>query len=299
MTRPPVSLRFARLPSALRYYPRAVLARRKPSLPPGESIPRLEGAVEGIAVQPRHLARYRAVCGFGGDASLLPATYPHVLAMPLHMALMTHPSFVVRLMGLVHIANEIEWLRPLPVQGRYGLRAWLEGHRDCDRGQEFDLHTELADDKGVAWRERSTLLARQRGSGAQAARSARAALRQPKPLPGQPVADIPIAAGREIGRRYGRVSDDLNPIHIADWGARLFGFEHAVAHGMWSMARSLAALGPDLTPPCSVSVEFKLPLFLGSRARLHHWRGDDAWTFVLQACEGQRPHLAGSVTRPA
>ncbi|MCU0975719.1 MAG: hypothetical protein MUC71_05315 [Steroidobacteraceae bacterium] len=299
MTPPAVSLRFARLPSALRYYPSAVLARREPRLPPGESVPRLEGAVEVVAVRPGHLARYRAVCGFDSDQRLLPATYPHVLAMPLHLALMTHPSFVVRLMGLVHIANEIEWLRPLPADGRYSLRAWLEGHRDTDRGQEFDLHTELADASGVAWRERSTLLARQRGSGAQAARSARAALRQPKPGAGEAVTEVPIEAGREIGRRYGRVSDDLNPIHIADWGARMFGFDRAVAHGMWSMARSIAALGPGLTPPFRVAVEFKLPLFLGSRALLHHWRSDGAWTFVLKDGEGQRPHLAGSVTRPA
>lgn len=299
MTRPPVSLRFARLPSALRYYPRAVLARREPVLGPGESVPRLEGTAESVAIRPRHLARYRTVCGFDADERRLPLTYPHVLAMPLHLALMTHPSFVVRLMGLVHIANGIEWLRPLAADGRYSLRAWLEGHRDTDRGQEFDLHTELSDAAGVAWRERSTLLARQRGSGAQAARSARAALRQPKPAADARVTDVPIEAGRQVGRQYGRVSADLNPIHIADWGARLFGFEHAVAHGMWSMARSLAALGRDLTPPCSVTVEFKFPLFLGSRARLHHWREDSDWTFVLKDGEGQRPHLAGSVTRPA
>lgn len=299
MTRPAVSLHFARLPSALRYYPRAVLARREPLLPPGESVPRLEGAVESVSVRPRHLTRYEAVCGFDGRAGRLPVTYPHVLAMPLHLALMTHPSFVVRLMGLVHIANEIEWLRPMAADGRFALRAWLEGHRETDRGQEFDLHTEFADPAGVAWRECSTLLARRRGSGIQAARSARTALRQPKPSPGQRVSDLPIEAGREIGRRYGRVSDDLNPIHIADWGARLFGFERAVAHGMWSMARSLAALGPDLAPPCSIKVEFKLPLFLGSSARLHHWQGEGEWTFVLKDGEGQRPHLAGTVTRTA
>jgi acyl dehydratase len=294
MSRPAVSLRFARPPSVLRYYPRAVLARRAASVPAGETVPRLEGTVEAAAIRAGHLALYREVCGFPA-ASQLPVTYPHVLAMPLHLALMTHPSFVVRLMGLVHIANEIEWRRALPAQGRYRLRAWVEGHRETDRGQEFDLLTECEDGEGVAWRESSTLLARQRGSGAQAARSARAALRQPRPESNVTVTDAPIEAGREVGRRYGRVSGDLNPIHIADWSARRFGFERAVAHGMWSMARSLAALGTGLAPPCRIQVEFKLPLFLGSSACLQHWRDEESWTFVLKDAQGQRPHLAGTV----
>lgn len=297
MTRPAVSLRFARPPSALRYYPRAVLARRAAVLPEGLTVPRLEGRIEAAAARPRHLRRYREVCGFApGDA--LPVTYPHVMAMPLHLALLTHPAFVVRLMGLVHVANEIQWRRPLPVEGRYRLAAWVEGHRDTDRGQEFDLFTSLEDGAGIAWLERSTLLARQRGSGAQAARSARAALRQPRAPAGVAVTEVELDAARDVGRRYGVVSRDLNPIHVADWGARLYGFERAVAHGMWSMARSLAALGPDLSPGCRIDVEFKLPLFLGSAACLHHWRDAGAWTFVLRDGQGQRPHLAGTVGSP-
>lgn len=295
MTRPPVSLHFARPPSALRYYPRAVLGRRQACVPQGETVPRLEGVIDSVSTPAGHLRRYRAVCGFSGGTHL-PVTYPHVLAGPLHLALMTHPAVVVRLLGLIHIANDIEWRRALPADGSYRVRAWVEGHRNTDRGQEFDLCTELDDAEGVAWRECSTLLARQRGSSAQAARSARAVLRQPRPGEGMPVTEQAIDAGREIGRRYGLLSADLNPIHIADWGARLFGFERAVAHGMWSMARSLAALGPALAPPCRINVEFKLPLFLGCGVRLQHWRGEGPWTFVLKDAQGQRPHLAGTVS---
>ncbi len=292
MSRPAVSLRFARPPAALRFYPRAVLARRAANVPAGATVPRLEGEIEVVSPSVGHLRRYREVCGFPADARL-PLTYPHVLAMPLHMALLTDEAFVVRLMGLVHIANTIEWLRPLRPERPLRIRAWVEGHRDGDRGQEFDLWTECEDGDGVAWRESSTLLARRRTGGASAARSAREALRQPRPGAGAIVAEVPIEAGREVGRRYGWVSADLNPIHLADWGARRFGFERAVAHGMWSMARSLAALGPGLGPPCRIDVEFKLPLFLGTTPRLQHWREGGGWTFVLKDAQGQRPHLAG------
>ena len=68
---------------------------------------------------------------------------------------------------------------------------------------------------------------------------------------------------------------------------------------MWSMARSLAALGPSLTAePCRIPVEFKLPLFLPSRVRLEYWHPPGgALTFVLRDGASTRPHLSGSVER--
>lgn len=293
-----VSYHFRRLPSSFRYYPRAVFGRRAALVPADRSVPRLEGHVESAAIRAGHLARYRRVCGFA-DGEYLPVTYPHVVAMPLHIALLTHPLFPVRLMGLIHVANEIRQARPLRVAGRYRLRSWIEGHRDADRGQEFDLFTEADDHGGVAWQEKSTLLARRASGGKQAARSARRTLRYERPGNEDSPSEIEIEARRSVGRSYGWVSGDLNPIHLADRGARLFGFDRAVAHGMWSMARTLAALGPDaLAPPVQIHVEFKRPLFLPAVARLEHWRREDRRIFVLKDSGTERPHLAGSV-RPA
>lgn len=292
-----VSYRFRHLPSTFRYYPRAVFGRRAALVPEGRAVPRLEGTAESVTARAGHLARYRRVCGFADDG-LLPITYPHVLAMPLHVALLTHPKFVVRLMGLIHVGNEIHQSRPLPAGASYRIRTWIEGHRDGDRGHEFDLYTELDDATGIAWHEKSALLARRPAGRGQAARSARQTLRYEKPLESDAPQVAHIEASRSVGRRYGWLSGDLNPIHLGDRGARLFGFERAVAHGMWSMACSLAALGPGaLAPPLRVHVEFKLPLFLPSTARLEHWPRDGRRVFVLKDAEGQRPHVAGS-TRP-
>lgn len=297
MRRAAVSYRFRQLPSAFRYYPRAVFGRRVALVPSGTAVPRLEASVDVARTRTSHLARYRRVCGFGDDG-LLPITYPHVLAGPLHMALLTHRRFVVRLMGLIHIGNEIHQLRPLRAGGRFRARSWVEGHRDGDRGHEFDLFTEFDDEAGMVWHEKSILLARRATTGGQAARSARQTLRYEKANDNDRPQTAVIEAPRAVGRRYGWLSGDLNPIHLGDFGAKWFGFEHAVAHGMWSMARTLAALGPaTLSPPVRVHVEFKLPLFLPSQAQLEHWPRDGRHVFVLKDDEGQRPHLAGS-TRP-
>lgn len=289
-----VEYRFQHLPSAFRYFPRAVFARRNALVPEGEQVPRLEGSAQDVRAGRRHLARYREVCGFADDGSL-PLTYPHVLAMPLQCAILTHPRFLVRLMGLVHVANDIRQTRPLPAAGSYRLRSWIEGHRDVDRGHEFDLFTSVEDAQGTAWIEKSTLLARRPASGKPSARGARQALRYEKPVDGTALGTAAISVPRATGRCYGWLSGDLNPIHLGDRGARLFGFDRAVAHGMWSMARSLAALGaPALAPPVQALVEFKFPLFLPGETRLEHWQSDGRQVFVLKDAATGRPHLAGS-----
>lgn len=297
MGRSDVRLKFARPPALVRNYARGVLAARQRVLPAGTTIPRLEGEVSEVRIDPRHLARYRAVCGFPSDGQL-PVTYPHVLAISLQVALMAQPAFGLRLLGLIHIANEITWLRPLSEWETYGVRCWIEGHRETDRGQEFDLHTELLDRDGPAWLERCTVLARKIAGGAQTARAARAALRVPKPPADAAVAEVPFAASHRQARAYAWISGDVNPIHMTDFTARWFGFDKAVAHGMWTKACSLAALGPELTSaPCRIPVDFKLPVFLPTEVRLRHWHAAHAWTFVLQDASKGRPHLAGSVER--
>ena len=289
-----VQYRFERLPSAFRYFPRAVFGTRSALVPDGEVVPRLEGRVVTVRANRRHLARYRDLCGFSDDGCL-PITYPHVLAMPLQFAILTHPRFVVRLMGLVHVANDIQQSRPLPDAGPLELRSWIEGHRDVDRGHEFDLYTAVEDGQGTAWIEKSTLLARRAASGKSPVRGARQALRYEVPPEGSQPETVAIAVPRAMGRRYGWLSGDLNPIHLGDRGAKLFGFDRAVAHGMWSMARSLAALGAAaLAPPVQALVEFKFPLFMPGDTRLEHWASDGRRVFVLKDSGSGRPHLAGS-----
>lgn len=289
-----VSYRFQRMPAASRYFPRALFGPRSALVPDGQTVPRLEASVANVRASRRHLDRYREVCGFTDDG-LLPIAYPHVVAMPLQYAILTHPRFVVRIMGLIHVANEIRQARPLSADRPFSLRTWIEGHRAVDRGHEFDLYTSVEDAEGTAWQERSTLLARRPSSGKPAARSARQALRYEKPGASDAVAQAEIDVPRAVGRRYGWLSGDLNPIHLADRGARMFGFDRAVAHGMWSMARTLAALGPGaLAPPVQAHVEFKFPLFMPSVARLEHWAHESRRVFVLKDADSDRPHLAGS-----
>ncbi len=258
-----VQYRFARLPSAFRYFPRAVFGRRMALVPDGDVVPRLEGRVEAVRASRRHLARYRDVCGFADDGCL-PLTYPHVLAMPLHFAILTHPRFVVRLMGLVHVANDIHQKRPLPASGRLELRSWIEGHRDVDRGHEFDLFTSAEDGHGTAWLEKSTLLARrsaERQAGRCAGRARRFATRS---RPRVRARDCRHSACRVpwVGATAGcpAISTRFTSA-IAARGCLDSSAQWRMACGPWH-ARSRRSGRAALAPPVHATVEFKFPLFM-------------------------------------
>ncbi len=218
--------------------------------------------------------------------------------MPLHVALLTHPLFVVRLMGLIHVANEIQLSRPLPAGGDYRLRSWIEGHREADRGHEFELFTALEDGQGTAWHERSTLLARRASTGKQAARSARQTLRYEKPAEADVATridiDVPRAIGSTLWVAVGRSQSDPPG---RSWRATLRVRPRCRARHVVDGAHARGAWRRTLAPPVHVHVEFKFPLFMPCVAELEHWPRDGRRVFVLKDAESERPHLAGS-TRP-
>ena len=75
--------------------------------------------------------------------------------------------------------------------------------------------------------------------------------------------------GEGTGREYAAVSGDWNPIHVHALTARPLGFPTAIAHGMYSYARVLAALGPRLPEGGLTSrVWFRKPVRLPSTVRL-------------------------------
>jgi len=272
--------RFSTSPSLASLYAR-VLFSRKPSLvPSGHRVPRIEATLDSVRIDAAHLAHYRALTAWTQHG--VPLTYPHVLASGLHLAMLSSREFPVRLLGLVHLANRIEQREPLK-EGLDGtLVATLEGHRETERGQEFELHTELHCGNEVPWREVSTFLARKKRSGPKVS-----AAKEARP---PPTRSVEFVAPAGLGREYGRLAGDLNPIHVSDLTAKLFGFPHAIAHGMWSLARCAAEL--DTSRACALAVQFKLPVFLPSRV-LMEVQGEG---FGLYDAKGERPHLAATVT---
>lgn len=214
-----------------------------------------------VSVDPEKVSSFRKVCGFV-PSSLLPPTYPHVLAFPLQMKLLTDKDFPFPLLGLVHLSNRINIRRPLGgvIKAQVGVRvADLKPHA---KGATFRLITQIEDALGLLWEEESTMLCR----GAQVSGEIE------DPQTPEPLAMSELAtwyAPSDIGRQYAKVSGDYNPIHLSDTSARLFGFPTAIAHGLWLKSRMLAALDDHL-PDSNVDilVEFQKPVRLPAEVTL-------------------------------
>ena len=60
------------------------------------------------------------------------------------------------------------------------------------------------------------------------------------------------------------------------WSARAIGFPRHIAHGMWTCARTLAALGRGSLGPSTSRVWFTAPVFLPGTVELVRGRVDGA-----------------------
>jgi len=254
----------------------------------GGSLPDTAYELPSVTVSPEHLAAYNRVCGFRLTDEL-PATYPHVLSFPLQVKLMTDPGFPFPLVGSVHLNNRITQTRPLRLDESFGLRVHVENLREHPKGKQFDMISEAVVAGEVVWTDISTYLRRGGGSGVEE--------KSERTDPPEPNAVWHVPD--DVGRRYGEISGDRNPIHLHPLTARLFGFPRAIAHGMWTKARCLAAFEGRLPDACTVDVRFKAPVLLPAKAGFASRATESGWEFQLFDARKGKPHLAGSISGAA
>jgi len=194
-------------------------------------------------------------------------------------------------MGTVHLANRVHQHHMLNVGDvlRVEMRTGeLLAH---EKGQVFTLEFAIFSDGERVWEGTQTLL--RLGVKAPAGEAFVSALTADLPLSCQTTFSAPA----DIGRRYGLVSGDMNPIHLSAPSARLFGFRQAIAHGLWTKARALAAMLPNQPlESAEVVAEFKTPLYLPGRASLWSTRrvsGPQPHNalFEVRNAKGDKPHL--------
>lgn len=267
----------------------------------GKEMPPLERTLSGVRVDPAALADYARVCGFTlRDA--LPATYLHVRAFPLHMDLMVDGRFPFPAVGLVHLANRIVVHRPALVSETFDLAVRATPIEPHPKGRTFALVSEARVDGELVWEDVSTMLRRGGGSadarnGGREGEGAGAPADEGHSGSGERTESdahpVEWRLAGDLGRRYASVSGDRNPIHMHALTARAFGFPRAIAHGMWTKARCLAALEGRLPEAYAVDVSFRKPIPLPSRVTFAHHDGQ----FTVRSAK--RPdtiHLEGTVT---
>lgn len=250
----------------------------------GTEIPDIDLTLAGVRPKPDAVAAYAKVCGFS-LRDHLPPTYPHVLAFPLHMAVMADGGFPFGAVGLVHIENRIVQHRHIGLDEELKLRVHPTKLEPHPRGRTFTLVTEAWAGGQKAWEEVSTML--RRGAGT----------KQNAHHEEGTEAELAVSAewrlGGDVGRRYAGVSGDRNPIHMHSLTAKPFGFPAAIAHGMWTKARCLAALESRLPDAFAVDVRFRKPILLPGRVELLTATRGEEIAFAVRDAKRHTQHLDG------
>ncbi len=286
-------------PSILPLYARAAL----PMIPGASLLPFVPGGggeipdgldleLTGVSAKPEDVAAYAKVCGFA-LRDTLPPTYPHMLAFPLHMAVMSDGSFPFGAVGLVHVENSIEQKRPIGIDEETTIRVRPTQLQPHPKGKTFSLETEVLVDGAVVWESTSTMLRRGGSSGDDKGAKAKKGFDSLD-------ADVPAAAEwnlpGDLGRRYAGVSGDRNPIHMHSLTAKPLGFPGAIAHGMWTKARALAQLQSELPDSFEVDVRFRKPVLLPARVVFAEQNSGKEILFAVRDARKGTPHLDGHVT---
>ncbi len=220
-------------------------------------LPETQTVVTGWRPDREKLAAYRSLVGSGAE---IPIAFPQLPIMALHIDLLSQWSFPLRALGLVHQGTVIDVLDELPVGGPWDVRAAVSDGRHVRAGLEFDVSGEVSVGGALCWRSTSIYLSRSR-SASGAEESAVPQLDSS----GAWEAEVPIPVPEGTGRAFGRVTGDINPIHLHAVPAKAFGFPKAIAHGWWTTGRATAELGVDeAVPGRRLEIAFKRPIVLPS-----------------------------------
>lgn len=254
----------------------------------GGDIPDLRLTRKDVAVDLDNLAAYREVCGFG-PSQHLPFNYPHTLAFPLHMGIMTDASFPYAAIGSVHLRNTMTRHRLIAPTERLDVSATVTNKRAHAKGTLFDFVTTVhaAGTDELVWDSVSTYLRPGRGD--------KDAQPEGAPFDVVPGNGTVWKLNGDLGRRFAAVSGDYNPIHLYPLTAKAFGFPSQIAHGIWTKARCVAAMESRIPDAATVEVEFKKPVLLPTKVAFGSRIVDGGLDFSMTNPKNGKPHVVGRV----
>lgn len=210
-----------------------------------KTFPETEFRASGLRADPAELEGFnRLMRGAGRDR--VPAGFVHIMSFPLSIALMGSENFPLPLLGMVHLRNQVQQHRNISPAEALDFRVKVQNPASHRAGTQFEVlaQARAAGTDELVWQGLSTYLSK----GAKLGFPAATDTREPFTAP-DANAFWPLAG--DVGRRYGAVSGDINPIHTSTIGAKALGLKGKIAHGMYLASRALtSALPADLEAFC-------------------------------------------------
>ena len=279
----------SKAPSMLALYLKAALKKNKPAYKIADTLPALAVELHTQVINRNKLKKYQSLCGFE-KAKTIPASYLQILTFPLQMQLLTEKAMPFAVMGLVHLNNHIEVFKAITSDdGPFTLSAQIGKQQLTPKGLSFEVIAQVKNTDGeLLWQAHASFLHRCKTDIEKTHSTTKAPL-----LSNQQHWNL----ASNIGRRYGRLSLDINPIHLFAFSAKLFGFKRQIAHGLYLNARCIAALEGQLPPaPYKIETAFKRPLLLPAKVVFYHQRQSPQHLLEVWSEDQQALHLSASIT---
>lgn len=280
---------------------------------------------ETLKVSAEHCNAYNGLTNWGGQfAALLHPNYIQTLSLPMQLAMMVSQPFPFKPIGLVHVANNIK-VQKLPEQSAqlslstefgkiyFHRRGWLFEVKTFAReqGSQSAMHNIQATSYYLARSKHSLQQSehfKEKCENApkwiqDAAQGALDLVAQQSNRSSNELARHDFMFAKDIGRKYAKISNDYNPIHLYPFTARLLGFKKAIAHGMYSKAWAVSQLIKTYSftqPSFEVNTTFLNPILLPLTTTLLSTTGQSGNAeirFALQSLKNgtQNMHLYGVI----
>ncbi|CAH1773582.1 unnamed protein product, partial [Owenia fusiformis] len=201
-------------------------------------------------IDENNLMQYMRICGTLQESKQrIPACYLETLFLGPIFELVSSKNFLFSPLGLIHMKQTITVHRSLDVllTQPFDLQVALTQYTHTDRGIETTLKLKVLDKSEVCvWEGDVVFLTRNKHSSQSGGHRIRNQTAE------EEGSCVEVHVPSKTGVDYAHVSSDWNPHHLWTWTARPLGYKQPIAHGMWTLARTMAVLGSsDITvkPP--------------------------------------------------
>lgn len=242
-----------KMPNSVELYSRIATSIMKK---PKAFLPNLEVRMDNLLITEKEVEAYNKICGFGVTNNVV-STYLFVKSFNIKTYIMSSLEMPFPMLGLVHFANKIKQIEPLPYNEKFSIVSRTGNLVAHTKGQAFEINTKILVNEKPIWEETMVTLCKgKEGIGE---------------VLDWDIEDVPQKHERKVwgfdknlGLEYAKASGDFNPIHIHPMTAKLFGFKRNIAHGMFTASKVLAQSHKVWDKAHEFAVSFKTPIFLPS-----------------------------------
>lgn len=214
-----------------------------------------------------NIDKFYKTCELNSNAEEIPLLYPATIMLYPTACMLCEKRYPFPVLGSVHVSNYFRFLRPIKKSESFTCDVKADEDIKFQRsGIEVKFPSVLKDkDNNPVWYSTSNIMVLHKhkywdGPNVKPA---------PEEIKGDVVATKAHKFPADIGRRYGSVVSDYNPIHMYPITAAMFGFPKQIAHGMYVLTRAvdlcLQEAMKELKYPLESDVRFKKPVFLPAK----------------------------------